>query len=366
MYNTKLPAGPALSARVKIRKYATTSLIAEKLVPCKNLSQAALISAAFAHPTWKKHEAAVNSLKYYELANNIELSWPLSTSSLSGYVTWALTQKNLKTSTVVSYLSSLKSIHGLRSLSTENFDSPILSTLIRGGENLEIYEIAAKGTRKVMTLPLLKIIGHEIASSDWSPFSKQIFWTACTTAFFGSFRLGELLPSTSKNSHPEDTLLWKDVKFISKDHVLIHVKVSKTRSKQGDFVDIFSFPGHGVCPVKSLLSLKKQAVNVGPDCPVFCFDTGINLTLCNLNKTLRELLQSQLGDDSRLFSGHSFRAAIPAVLAKYPEVSNSDEIMGWGRWKSSAYLTYTRLKADQRKKIFGKITAMLNSSSSFV
>ena len=117
-----------------------------------------------------------------------------------------------------------------------------------------------------------------------------------------------------------------------------------------------------MCPVKSLLAHKKLAVNNGPDCPVFCFDSGKNLTLSNLNSTIPSLLEGVLGEDSMLFSGHSFQAAIPAVLAKFPEHSSSDEIMGWGRWKSSAYLAYTRLKADQRRKVFGKISAMLNSS----
>ena len=128
------------------------------------------------------------------------------------------------------------------------------------------------------------------------------------------------------------------------------------------YVDIFRFPGHGTCPVKSIIALRKLSVNNGPDCPVFGFDSGKNLTLNILNSSIRTLLESHLGPESAHFSGHSFRAAIPAVLAKYPEHSSSDEIMGWGRWKSSAYLLYTRLKADQRRKIFDKISTMLNNS----
>ena len=136
----------------------------------------------------------------------------------------------------------------------------------------------------------------------------------------------------------------------------------KNRTTGGDFVDVLSFPGHNVCPVKSLYALSNLSQCKGPDQPVFKFDTGLNLTLRKLNSSIRELLEPTLGPDSRLFTGHSFRAAIPAVLAKHPELSSSDEIMGWGRWKSSAYLSYTRLKEDQRRKIFGKITNILNMS----
>ena len=118
-----------------------------------------------------------------------------------------------------------------------------------------------------------------------------------------------------------------------------------------------------MCPVKTLIALKRLSVNNGPDCPVFSFNLGKNLTLNNLNDTIRTILEVHLGPDSGQFSGHSFRAAIPVVLAKYPEHSNSDEIMGWGHWKLAAYLLYTRLKADQRRKVFQKISTMLNLSS---
>ena len=155
--------------------------------------------------------------------------WPPSKDTISDYVTWSFTVKKLKSTTVILYLSSLKCIHSLRSLSTENFDSSLVSTLIRGGENLEIYNEKTKEKRKVMSLPLLKILGHKISKTDWPSNSKQALWTACTTAFFGSFCLGEILPATEKLSHPSDTLLWKDVKILSDDHVLIHIKVNKSR-----------------------------------------------------------------------------------------------------------------------------------------
>ena len=51
--------------------------------------------------------------------------------------------------------------------------------MIRGIENLEIYEISAKATRKVMSLQILKILGHDISVTDWNKNSKQVLWTAC-------------------------------------------------------------------------------------------------------------------------------------------------------------------------------------------
>ena len=83
-----------------------------------------------------------------------------------------------------------------------------------------------------------------------------------------------------------------------------------------------------------------------------------------MNRLLPDLLKPLLGSTASLISGHSFRAGIPSLLAKFPEESTSDEIMGWGRWKSSAYLSYTKLKSDQRKKVFEKILSFLHRRAS--
>ena len=79
---------------------------------------------------------------------------------------------------------------------------------------MEIYADQVKGTRKVMSLPLLKILGNEIAKTTWDENSKQVVWSAFTLSFFGSFRMGEILPQQENTFSPLDTLLWSDVKFL--------------------------------------------------------------------------------------------------------------------------------------------------------
>ena len=56
-----------------------------------------------------------------------------------------------------------------------------------------------------MSLPLLKLLSHELAKSDWTVDKKATVWAACTTAFFGSFRLGEIL---SKKIDTHQANLW--------------------------------------------------------------------------------------------------------------------------------------------------------------
>ncbi len=112
---------------------------------------------------------------------------------------------------------------------------------------------------------------------------------------------------------------------------------------------------------QSSARVEKFPPSLSLDQPVFMSSSGSVLTTAKFNKIIKSMLSLSLGDHGSLFSCHSFRAAIPAALAQHPDIASSDMIMGWGRWKSSAYMSYTRLKSAQRKLVFSKIANILNS-----
>jgi hypothetical protein len=130
--------------------------------------------------------------------------------------------------------------------------------MIKGAGNLALYSNITKRIRLIMTLPLLKILGHEIAASAWSQDSKRIFWTACCLAFFGSFRMGEILMS-SENCFSADHLTWDRINFSSSDFVTIQIGLPKVKKfPSGDFIDIFKLDGENFCPFSCLWNLKKN------------------------------------------------------------------------------------------------------------
>jgi hypothetical protein len=342
------------------RKYSTANPSADRLLPTPlDQSLRNLLTASCSDGVWQKHESAVHSFCRFEHEVNTKHTWPLPLSALSGYITWCFETPTLKAATVSSYLSSLRTLHIMRGLPHSQFDEKILKILLQGGKNLELYQPKSKH-RCTMTLATLKILGHQISMLHWSELGKQVLWTACTVAFFGAFRMGELLPRGENSYLPEETLLWGDVKLYE-DRALILIKCSKNKTVGGESVDIFQFPGHGVCPLAGIRKLRE--LSGGKDnLPVFSFHSGVGLTTRTFNALLRQLLEPILGADSRLISGHSFRSAIPSSLARFPQLSSSNEVMGWGRWKSSAYLAYTKLKVDQKRAIFSKIATCLNNS----
>jgi len=319
-----------------------------------------LISASCAKSSWNRHESALNSWSRFTKNFPTLPPWPPCLESLCQYAKWCRFQKDLSVISIKAYIASLKSLCGFRECDISCFSSPKLKAVIGGIENLQSLDPPTKPSRKVMTLPILKLLGHEISKSSWPVNSKRVFWTSCCVAFFGSCRMGELLSAQEKSFSQSDTLLWKDISFISDSHILIHFRSVKTNNPGGEFIDLFAIRDPSICPVAALKGLQSSLPVVNPSWPVFCFSSGKCLTGKTFNSCIQSLLAPHLGVASKELSGHSFRAAIPAMLARFPELSSSEEILGWGRWKSEAYRCYTRLRSDQKRKIFGKILQSFN------
>jgi hypothetical protein len=319
-----------------------------------------LVAASLATSSWNRHTAAVNSLEKFLRGRNLPLSWPLKLETVRSYVTWALNVRNMSPNSVSVYLSDLKLAHKLRSCPC-NFDNDFfINSMIKGAKNLNLYANIFKPAKFVMTFPLLKILGHEIAESNWANETKIVVWAACCTAFFGSFQLGEILPDKISNS-PE-LLTWDQVHFTDSGSAIINIRFPKAIKKpQGDFVDIFKIDNCSYCPFSALTKLASVSTsNISSNTAVFSFPNGSPLTAKNFVVSIKGLLSKHIGSNALQLSGHSFRSAIPAALASNPNLATDHEIMIWGRWSSDSYKSYIRLKHEAKLAIFRKIVKIFN------
>jgi hypothetical protein len=114
-----------------------------------------------------------------------------------------------------------------------------------------------------------------------------------------------------------------------------------------------------VAALKKLKSLAE--INGDLDKPVFMFASGRLLTKAKLNSLIQIHLTPHIGNEARLYSCKSFRAALPSALAAIPHMSNDTTIKRWGRWNSKAFERYIRLSHRAKKKLFAKFTKALNS-----
>lgn len=171
-------------------------------------------------------------------------------------------------------------------------------------------------------------------------FERTLLWAVCSMAFFGFFRLGELLVPSIRGHVPASHLSWADVCVdnISTPSLLrVRLRVSKC-DQAGRGVDVFL--GSPFCPVAAVLSY--MALRGPREGPFFLAADGSPLTKSVFVAALRELLRS-CGLDPSSYSGHSFRigAATTAGLAGVEDST----IKSLGRWSSNAFQIYPEIRA---------------------
>ena len=179
-----------------------------------------------------------------------------------------------------------------------------------------------------MNIDLLIVLGHRISKLQWNDFAKQVLWTACTTSFFSSCRMGEILSLVEKSFDPKTALLWENVNFLENKEILLYIPYSKTTGFKGKFIDIYPIQKSKLCPASALIRFKKMAEKEGvweEGKPVFTFKSRKFLTKVKLNFWLSKLL-FDFTDENHKITGHSFRAAIPSLLAAHPDISSVKEI----------------------------------------
>jgi hypothetical protein len=94
------------------------------------------------------------------------------------------------------YISDLKLAHKLRNLQCPFENDVFVPLMLKGAKNLATYKEICKPAKFVMSFHLLKIIGHEVAKSDWNKDSKLVIWKACCIAFSVRSDLESYFPET--------------------------------------------------------------------------------------------------------------------------------------------------------------------------
>jgi hypothetical protein len=346
--------------RIRESNVATGKVIGK--VPHLQYEMCKLLHASLATSTWARYESGWRAFQQFENYMSQNFTLPLSMEVVRAFATFCIVEKKLKCSSVKTYLSSLVHVHKLNGFPRFEIKDQVVSSLLRGAEHIQMLEPVQTGSRRrVMTIQLLRHLGHRLAGSGWSAHTCQVLWSVCTLAFFTSARMGELLAPSEHAYDPASTLTWSCVKYRADDSFLVHVRLPKSGAKEGEFLDVFGFPQFGCCPVAALKRLMQMSKGSrSPGQPVFTFESGKFLTIQGLNSILKRLLSDVVDQGRDSITCHSFRAAIPSVLTRHPTLATSDDVKGWGHWSSEAYQRYTRLKIDQKRSIFNKIMAVLS------
>ena len=271
-----------------------------------------------------------------------------------------LGDEGLAPQTVKSYLAAIRNTQLSLGLPDprEQTALPVLRRVLAGISRSRIGRSRPARLRLPMTAPLLRDIRSELERSA-NP-ERGVLWAVCCTAFFGFFRLGELLLTKPSDFDPRLSLAWGDMAVDDRQNpkmIKFHLKQSKTDPFGRGADIVLGKTGCNLCPVAAVLSY--AAARGSQSGPFFILSSGNCLTKQNFVSEIRKVL-GRLALPDHEYAGHSFRigAATSAAMAGVEDST----IQLLGRWQSAAFLRYIRTPQDRLAAISATLAAQAHQS----
>lgn len=292
-----------------------------------------LVTAAFAPATQAAYQLGIRLFEEFRASHGLPLEWPAPSHHLLHFAAH-LSLQGKAHSTLRTYLAGIGAKHKLNGWADPT-DCWLLKKLLQGLLKTD----KRTDQRFPVTLSRLQQLIGVLPSICTNAFEAQLLSTAFTLAFFGFFRISELLGQGHRRRDVGQGLLYSDCDVSSSDHINIFLASSKTdqrgKGTQVAIQQVKKFPS--LCPVHHL----RNYVAIRPRVrgPLLVHFNGSPLTRFQFQAVLKKAA-SALGWEVGHYSSHSFRigAATTAALNGTP----LESIMRRGRWKSSAVRGYIR------------------------
>ena len=147
--------------RVTFSKYGATYSI-HQYIPVLQPYLLTFVILHLTSSTWSSYRTAWFAFFDFIKHKGLKVCLPASTQLLQSFAHYLYVWRNLKSSTINSYLSGLKKLHELNYRSTHCFDDPLLACYLTGLENYEALHDDNPFRRNVITFPVLRVLGHVI------------------------------------------------------------------------------------------------------------------------------------------------------------------------------------------------------------
>ena len=329
----------------------------------------ALVAAAnfsLAEGTVKSYGTAERHIIRCQEETKVELSFPFGEKEILTYIGWLIDSRKVSAKTVEKYLSGIRLAHMKEGYHVPALRPDIVKAILTGLAQKEKIDLRLgnKAERLPVTISVLNLIRHELIKSPWPVARKRMILTVCYLAFFGSFRIHEILPREKMQFDVQTTLLGSNLKiefWPEKNTKVLKVWLKspkELRNGTGVMVEIFPTNNY-LCPIRALEKWKKvsKVANTAVK-PVFRNEDGSNYTGKEFNIDLKKLLGKHLDYNKGKILSHSFRSGLATMMAK---CGYSDEdIMRTGRWSSSAFLAYCKLGRVKRMAVAQELATRLS------
>jgi len=308
--------------------------------------------------TWSAYRTVERMLKRCEIERGMRFKWPLGKEEVLIFIHWLITVRKLKSNTVNHYLAGLRNAHIRRGLEPPELRSVFVQQILKGRANMEAKLQVGGKKRRAVTVKVMKKIKTALCQASWGKRERLLIWAVSTIAFFGAFRIHELLCKHESTFDPEQALLWEDMTVTGPmGNRTLSVKLKCPKERQAGrptVVDILEVGGP-LCPIKAYKRWESREVHRRGE-PMFHWPDGTPLTGRRFNVEVKRLLGSEATTAEGVISSHSFRSALPTILA---EIGHSeDDLKRIGRWSSRAYNAYIKGPRTQRLAMAKKIAEM--------
>ena len=209
-----------------------------------------------------------------------------------------LHRRGLKATSIASYMSAIGYAHKLASVS-----DPTQSAVFQKA----VMSLKSKGhsldTRSPITLSVLQTLIDSLSLASFPNFDKAFVQAVMTVAFYGLFRIGELLATTGGAAQFRVIQL-RDVKFSIQGMVIVVCNYKHNHRGATPSIPIAAQQFPNPCPVQSLQEFLKLRGNKPG--PLFAFPSGYAIHRSHFDSRLLTLA-SLCRLDTTALKGHSFR-----------------------------------------------------------
>jgi len=340
----------------------TSELLKDLELPAETAkSIASLGNLGISKNTWSTYNTAKTMIAKCQKETGTDLSLPFNQKKVLIFIDWLVRVRNLKGSTVNSYLAGARQLHLTLGLEPPNFRTGLVKLVIKGVKNRDGIEKRSnnKTGRLPMTMNMMMVLKNLVHNSSFNAHDKKLIWAVASVAFAGAFRIGELLTKQEATFDPDFSLLTKDVTWSTdrQGKTVIHICLKcpkETKTAAPTVVDLYQ-NGGPLCPVKAFFSWWKLQ-HRDATAPLFRFKDGNPLTGGRMNKIVRTFLDPYTDLTIGVFGTHSFRIGLASTLGSLG--FEDSDIQSAGRWSSRAFEAYMKLKRTKRAAMSKKISKL--------
>lgn len=297
---------------------------------CLRSRARALLQAALAPNSNATYGTSIAVFEKFRGSYRLQQNWPIPIHHIVLFIAFCF-EKGKSPKTINTYVAGLNYMHKLNNFYDISHVFIIRKLLTGCLRNRISHDVRAPLTKSIL-IRICKVLPDVC----YSHYESKLFFCLFTVAYFGLFRISELVvPSRTQF---RSVVQASDLSVLDNKYILIRLHHFKTNQCGKPVTLKLPSDKSEVCPVLALtefLALRPKIAG-----PAFIHSNGSPVTRTQFAMVLAKSIEKAHLPSSAVFKTHSFRIGRATDLAS--QGLSSSVIMKLGRWSSGCYKLYIR------------------------